>query len=96
MIPTAIMLVISEEPPALINGKVTPVIGIAPVTPPILIKACIANKAAILVANRLPKGSVDLFAIIRIRQIKSMKKSRKIVIPIKPNSSPMTAKIKSE
>jgi hypothetical protein len=47
----------SEEPPALTNGSVIPVMGMSDTTTPMLTKACSASQAVMPVASRPPKVS---------------------------------------
>ena len=56
--PAAIMLTNNELPPAEKNGKVRPVTGMIPVTPPRLTMACTPNQAAIPPASSIPNRSV--------------------------------------
>ena len=53
--PAAASVIMSELPPYEMSGKVSPVTGIAPTTPPILITACTANQTVIPAANNAPE-----------------------------------------
>ena len=53
--PAATSVIMSELPPYEMSGKVSPVTGIAPTTPPILITACTANHTVIPAANNAPE-----------------------------------------
>ena len=56
-IPTAARLIESDEPPALMNGRVIPVIGIRATTTPMLMKAWMHSQAVMPPASRAPKVS---------------------------------------
>ena len=47
----------SDEPPALMNGSVIPVIGSSATTTPMLMKAWIVSQAVIPAASRAPNVS---------------------------------------
>ncbi len=55
--PIAAKLMISDEPPALMNGRVMPVIGTSVTTTPMLMNAWMHSQAVIPVASRAPKVS---------------------------------------
>ncbi len=55
--PTAARLMVSDEPPALMNGSVMPVTGISATTTPILMNAWMQSQAVIPAASRAPKVS---------------------------------------
>jgi hypothetical protein len=55
--PTAAKLIVSEEPPALTNGRVIPVIGRRATTTPILMKAWTQSQVVMPAARRAPKVS---------------------------------------
>jgi len=50
-------LTTSDEPPALTNGRVMPVIGSRTTTTPMLMKACSTSQAVMPAASRAPKVS---------------------------------------
>jgi len=56
-IPIAAKLMMSDEPPALMNGRVMPVIGKSVTTTPILMIAWMQIHAVIPAASRAPKVS---------------------------------------
>lgn len=56
-IPTAARLIVSEEPPALMNGRVMPVIGKSATTTPMLMNAWMHSQPVIPAASSAPKVS---------------------------------------
>lgn len=56
-IPTAARLIDNDEPPALMNGRVIPVIGIRATTTATLMNAWTHSQAVIPAASRAPKVS---------------------------------------
>ena len=56
-IPAAAKLMMSDEPPALMNGRVMPVTGRSATTTPMLMKAWMQSHAVIPVASRAPNVS---------------------------------------
>ena len=56
-IPIAAKLMMSDEPPALMNGRVMPVIGTSVTTTPILMNAWMHSQAVIPAASNAPKVS---------------------------------------
>lgn len=56
-IPTAAKLMMSDEPPALRNGRVIPVIGTSDTTTAMLMNAWIHSQPVIPVARRAPNVS---------------------------------------
>ena len=56
-IPTAARLIESDEPPALMNGRVIPVIGIRATTTPMLMNACTHSQVVIPAARSAPNVS---------------------------------------
>ena len=64
-IPTAAKLTTSDEPPALTNGSVMPVMGSRLTTTPMLMKAWTSSQAVIPVASRPPNVSGALSATRR-------------------------------
>ncbi len=55
--PTAARLIVSDEPPALMNGSVMPVIGRSATTTPMLMSAWTVIQAVIPAARSPPKVS---------------------------------------
>ena len=55
--PTAARLMISDEPPALMNGSVMPVTGMSATTTPMLMNACTVSQAVMPVASNPPNVS---------------------------------------
>ena len=55
--PTAARLMVSDDPPALMNGRVMPVTGISATTTPMLMKAWMHSQAVMPAASRAPKVS---------------------------------------
>ena len=55
--PTAAKLMMSDEPPALMNGNVMPVIGMRVTTTPMLMNACRHSQPVIPAASNAPKVS---------------------------------------
>ena len=55
--PTAARLMVSDEPPALMNGSVMPVTGIRATTTPMLMKAWMQSQAVIPAASSAPNVS---------------------------------------
>ncbi len=89
------MIVTMEVPPWLINGNGTPTTGNRPTTIPMLIKTEKKKISVIVEASireYVPFASKDIAKpLIKIKR-KSVIKNN---IPKRPNSSPITAKIKS-
>ena len=56
-IPIAAKLMMSDEPPALMNGSVMPVIGSSVTTTPMLMKAWMHNQAVMPAASNAPNVS---------------------------------------
>lgn len=55
--PTAARLIVSDEPPALINGRVMPVIGKRATTTPMLMNAWMHSQAVMPAARSAPNVS---------------------------------------
>ena len=60
--PQHISLVIRDEPPELMNGRVIPVSGAAPITAAMLISAWPQTSVVIPAASRFPNGSLQVSA----------------------------------
>jgi hypothetical protein len=86
---------LSDEPPALINGIGTPVGGIDDVTTATFMITCNATIDIIPVASRRPKLSFAVIATRKPRHIKNIKIKSIATPPIKPNSSHIMANMKS-
>ncbi len=56
-IPTAAKLMMSDEPPALMNGRVMPVIGTSVTTTPMLMNAWMHSQAVMPAASSAPNVS---------------------------------------
>ena len=84
-----------DDPPKLINGSVNPLVGRTPTATPILVKACMPTNKVNPMARCVPYKSLACDAMTNPRQI-NMPNSRMIPsVPIIPNSSPITEKMKS-
>jgi len=55
--PTAARLMVSDDPPALMNGRVMPVTGMSATTTPMLMNAWMQSQAVMPAANRAPNVS---------------------------------------
>ena len=55
--PTAARLMVSDEPPALMNGRVMPVTGMRATTTPMLMNAWMQSQAVIPAASSAPNVS---------------------------------------
>jgi hypothetical protein len=55
--PTAAKLITSDEPPRLMNGRVTPVTGTSATTTPMLMNACPHSQAVMPIASSAPNVS---------------------------------------
>ena len=92
--PTAARLIVSDEPPALMNGRVIPVIGTSATTTPMLMNAWRHSQAVIPAASSAPNVSGAPSAIrIPVRQTTNSPTT--MAAPTSPSSSPMIAKMKS-
>lgn len=86
---------INDVPPELTSGNGTPVIGIMLVTPPILTKACPIIIVPMPPASNLLNRSSDRRTTVATAKANNMKSTTTVIVPTNPNSSPITAKIKS-
>jgi len=93
--PTAAKLTTSDEPPALMNGRVMPVTGTSATTTAMLMNACRQSQAVIPVASRAPNVSGARSAVRIPAKARMPKRAMTIAAPTNPNSSPMIAKMKS-
>lgn len=94
-IPTAAKLMISDEPPALMNGSVMPVTGSKATTTAMFTKAWKPRLAVIPAAKRPPNVSGAVSETRTPSYTRRAKSAITISPPINPNSSPMMAKMKS-
>ena len=93
--PTAAKLMTSDEPPALMNGRVMPVTGRSATTTAMLMNAWRQSQAVIPAARRAPKVSGARSAVRIPAPARTRKRSTTAAVPMSPNSSPMIAKMKS-
>ena len=94
-IPTAAKLMMSDEPPALMNGSVIPVIGNRATTTPMLMNAWMHSQPVMPAASSAPKVS-GARSETRMPEYASAKNSRMTTTPPRsPNSWPISAKTKS-
>jgi len=91
--PTATKLTTSDEPPALTNGSVIPVTGMRETTTPMLMKAWTQIQVVMPAARSAPNVSGAARAMRMPRQAKMQKSPMTTAAPIRPNSSPTTAKM---
>ena len=89
------MQLISDEPPALANGNVTPVSGIILVTPPTIMNVCTASISVAPSAIRLWNAVEASSAMRSPRIIKKQYSANMPTANIMPNSSHMAANMKS-
>ena len=94
-IPTAIMKMTREVPPALIKGRVWPVGGTELVATPMLTATCRASTRVIPPASRLPNRSLHRAAMRIPRHITKKYAPISSTHPTNPSSSPMMEKMKS-
>jgi len=93
--PTAARLTMSDEPPALTNGRVIPVTGRSETTTPMLTNAWTVMNTVIPAASSPPNVSGAPSATRRPRYPTMRKSTITRRPPAKPSSSPMIAKMKS-
>ena len=93
--PTMSMLAISELPPWLMKGKVMPVSGMRPVTPPTMMKACKVIDAVRPAAVKAATSLLARAAVAKPRTAKSTYKIKTPPAPRRPISSAMALKMKS-
>ena len=95
-IPTAVRLIVSDDPPALMNGSVMPVIGTSATTTPMLMNAWthsqVVMPAASSAAERVGRRERGPDALVGDDDEQRRSTSAP---PMRPNSSPMMAKMKS-
>jgi len=93
--PAAAKLTTSDEPPALMNGKVMPVTGSSATTTAMLTNAWKHSHAVIPAASSAPKVSGARSAVRMPAYARRMNRPITRPAPMNPNSSPMIAKMKS-
>jgi len=91
--PTAARLMVSDEPPALMNGSVMPVTGMRATTTPTLMNAWMQSQAVMPAARSAPNVSGAARATRMPEYASRTNKPITIAAPINPNSSPMIAKM---
>jgi len=89
--PTAHNMVTSDDPPRLMKGRVTPVIGMSSALPPAMTNVWMPIQAAIPPAASEPKADSDRCAIRMARATRAAISNSKPRVPTKPNSSAMAA-----
>ena len=92
---TAMKLESSEEPPWLMNGRVTPVRGSRRVTPPTMRNAWNERDATRPTAVNALMSLLARAAVVRPRTASSMNSSSTAAPPSRPISSAMAEKMKS-
>ena len=90
-----IMLISSDDPPALTNGSGIPLVGSSPSTTLMLKNAWNAIIVVSPIATKAPKRSGARIAVRSPRQVMTQKQATTTVEPISPSSSAMTLKMKS-
>ena len=93
---TTMKLESSEEPPWLMNGRVTPVRGSRRVTPPTMRKAWKEREAVRPTAVKALMSLLARAAVVRPRTASSMKSMSTAPPPRRPISSAMAEKMKSD
>ena len=83
------------EPPYETNGSVIPVNGARPSTAARLMSACPQTSAVMPAARSFPNGSLQRIAIRNPASARTANAQITSVTPMRPSSSPMTAKIMS-
>lgn len=91
-----IQLVTTEEPPCATNGRVIPVSGMRSSTPPATTKTWSPTIAASPIASSRPNGSRSAMPVRKPRETSSAYSRRTAISPVRPSSSPMVARMKSD
>jgi hypothetical protein len=91
--PTAARLMVSDDPPALMNGSVMPVTGMSATTTPMLMNAWMQSQAVIPAASSAPNVSGAARATRIPEYASTTNRQMTTDAPISPNSSPMIAKM---
>jgi hypothetical protein len=89
------MVTTSEVPPKETKGRVSPVMGRRPTTPPMLTRACDTTQAVMPAATSVPKRSGACRAARTPSTAKATNRATTTRAPMSPVSSPMMAKMKS-
>lgn len=93
--PTAAKLMMSDEPPALRNGRVMPVIGTSVTTTAILMNAWMHSQPVMPAASSAPNVSGAPRATRTPAYASSTNRPITTIDPTSPNSWPTSAKMKS-
>ena len=91
--PTAARLMVSDDPPALMNGNVMPVTGMSATTTPMLMNAWMQSHAVMPAASSAPNVSGAASATRIPEYASTTNRATTTIPPISPNSSPMIAKM---
>ncbi len=89
------MVTSSDVPPKDRNGRVSPVTGSMPVTPPMLMMACTAIQAVMPPASSWLKRSAARSDVLTPRYRMARNSPITPITPMRPSSSASTAKMKS-
>ena len=93
--PTAAKLTISDDPPALRNGSVMPVIGTSVTTTAMLMNAWMHSQPVMPAASRAPNVSGAASATRAPEYARRANSAMTTTAPTSPNSWPISAKMKS-
>ena len=93
--PAASIVNTSADPPNDTNGSGTPDTGSSPTTPPMLTAAWATTQTVIPAARSVPNRSGARSAARIPRTANAANSPRTASVPMRPSSSPMTAKMKS-
>ena len=94
-IPIAAKLMISDEPPALRNGSVMPVIGTSVTTTAMLMNAWMHSQPVMPAARSAPNVSGAASATRAPEYARAANSAMTTTAPMSPNSWPISAKMKS-
>jgi hypothetical protein len=94
--PRATRVTSNDDRPAETSGSGTPVIGRTPITAPMLTTACSTIQAVIAVAARRQNTSGTRRATRRPAKASPPYSAVTHIVPTRPSSSPMMAKMKSD
>ena len=94
-IPMAAKLMMSDEPPALRNGSVMPVIGTSVTTTAMLMNAWMHSQPVMPAASKAPNVSGAPRATRAPEYASAANRAMTMTAPMKPNSCPTSAKMKS-
>jgi hypothetical protein len=84
---------VSDDPPALMNGRVMPVTGMSATTTPMLMNAWMQSQAVMPAASSAPNVSGADSATLIPEYASTTNRQMTMPAPISPNSSPMIAKM---